>query len=87
MNEAWAQAHGKPRGPLTGLVCTDAPARCRPFLSNNLAGRVHHTWSASSRACDYHAYELAPSAPGLEAWIRVTEDFAAVAGAKDPSRS
>jgi hypothetical protein len=41
----------------------------------NLATRVAHTWTALSRACHHHPYELAPTAQELEVWLGVVERF------------
>jgi hypothetical protein len=35
----------------------------------DLAGRVSSTWSGLSRACHHRAYELAPTAAELTAWL------------------
>ena len=34
-----------------------------------LSGRIAYTWSALSRACHHHTYELAPTGVELEAWL------------------
>jgi hypothetical protein len=48
---------------------------CLPsFLGDEeLAGRVAHSWSALTRACHQHPYELAPTAQELERWLDVTQ--------------
>jgi hypothetical protein len=46
----------------------------RTYLDDaDLAARVGHCWSALSRACHHHPYELAPTAPELEDWFGVVE--------------
>jgi hypothetical protein len=42
-----------------------------------LAGRVSHGWSALTRACHQHPYELAPTALELEQWLDVAQEFLA----------
>lgn len=42
----------------------------RTYLSAGLAARAEHTWTALSRACHHHAYELAPTALELAGWLR-----------------
>lgn len=41
----------------------------RTYVAPDLAARTEHTWTALSRACHYHAYELAPTASELSAWL------------------
>jgi hypothetical protein len=48
----------------------------RTYLGDaELAGRAGHAWSALSRACHHHAYELAPTAAELEGWLVVAEEL------------
>jgi hypothetical protein len=48
----------------------------RTYLDDpDLAARVSHAWSALSRACHHHAYELAPIAAELQAWFSVVEEL------------
>jgi hypothetical protein len=48
----------------------------RAYLGDtDLAGRAAHAWSALSRACHHHAYELAPTAAELEDWLSVVEEL------------
>lgn len=51
---------------------------CLPayFASPVLASDVAHAWSALSRACHHHAYELAPSATELRHWLSIGREFA-----------
>ena len=59
---------------LQQLICL------REYLDDaELAGRVHHAWSALSRACHHHPYDLPPSAGELEAWLETVERWLAVA--------
>lgn len=48
----------------------------REFLGDaELASRVSYTWSALSRACHYHAYELPPSVHELEDLFTTVEQL------------
>jgi hypothetical protein len=48
----------------------------RSYLGDaDLAGRAGHAWSALSRACHHHAYELAPTATELQGWFSVVESL------------
>ena len=48
----------------------------RAYLGNaDLAARAGHAWSALSRACHHHAYELAPTAAELRGWLAVVEEL------------
>lgn len=38
-----------------------------------LAREAAHVWSALSRACHYHAYELPPTAGELETWFTIVD--------------
>ena len=49
----------------------------RAYLGDaDLAARASHAWSALSRACHHHAYELAPTAGELRGWFSVVEELA-----------
>jgi hypothetical protein len=54
------------------------------------AGRIHHAWTALTRACHHHPYELAPTAAELEAWFspvdRLAERVTPSASRPDPER-
>jgi hypothetical protein len=55
---------------LAQLICL------RSYLGDaELAARVGHAWSALSRACHHHAYELAPTAGELEGWFLVVAEL------------
>lgn len=42
----------------------------RSYLGDpDLAARAAHAWSALSRACHHHPYELAPTAGELDGWF------------------
>ena len=57
---------------LQQLICL------REYLDDpDLAGRVHHAWSALSRACHHHPYELPPSAGELQGWLEIVERWLA----------
>lgn len=59
----------------------------RTYLGDaELAARTSHAWSALSRACHHHSYELAPTATELEAWFSVVGELVERVGA-DPARS
>jgi hypothetical protein len=46
----------------------------RMYLGDaDLAARAGHAWSALSRACHHHPYELAPTAAELQGWLAVVD--------------
>ena len=48
----------------------------RTYLGDaDLAARTGHAWSALSRACHHHPYELAPTAAELRRWLSVVEEL------------
>jgi len=48
----------------------------RTYLGDaDLAARAGHAWSALSRACHHHAYELAPTATELRGWFSVVGEL------------
>jgi hypothetical protein len=48
----------------------------RTYLGDaDLAARAGHAWSALSRACHHHAYELAPTAGELDHWFGVVGEL------------
>jgi hypothetical protein len=48
----------------------------RTYLGDaDLAARASHAWSALSRACHHHPYELAPTAAELQGWLSVVEEL------------
>lgn len=48
----------------------------RRYLDDHdLAARTSHAWSALSRACHHHPYELAPTADELQGWLAVVDEF------------
>jgi hypothetical protein len=48
----------------------------RKYLDDGgLAARAGHAWSALSRACHHHAYELAPTAAELRSWLSVVVEL------------
>jgi hypothetical protein len=54
----------------TQLICL------RTYLEDaRLAARAGHAWSALSRACHHHAYELAPTSGELESWFGVVGEL------------
>ena len=44
---------------------------------DGLAERTAYAWIRLSRACHQHAYELAPTAAELSAWIDIVDEFSA----------
>ena len=55
----------------TQLICL------RRYLEDHgLAARTGHAWSALSRACHHHPYELAPTAAELRGWFAVVRELA-----------
>jgi hypothetical protein len=58
----------------------------RTYLGDvDLAARAGHAWSALSRACHHHPYELAPTAAELQAWLPVVEELIRKADGSGPS--
>jgi len=48
----------------------------RTYLGDaDLAARAGHAWSALSRACHHHSYELAPTEAELRGWLSVVEEL------------
>ena len=63
----------------TQLICL------RSYLADApLAARASHTWSALSRACHHHAYELAPTSVELSSWLAVVAELARTAESGRP---
>ncbi len=57
----------------------------RPYLEDaDLAARTGLAWSALSRACHHHAYELAPTAAELRDWFSVVTEL--IEKVSEPSR-
>ncbi len=54
----------------TQLICL------RRYLDDGgLAARSGHAWSALSRSCHHHPYELAPTAAELGSWLSVVGEL------------
>jgi hypothetical protein len=54
----------------TQLICL------RSYLKDaSLAARTGHAWSALSRACHHHPYELAPTSTELGSWFSVVGEL------------
>jgi len=54
----------------------------RTYLNDaELAARTGHAWSALSRACHHHPYELAPTAGELLTWFAVVDELVENVGA------
>jgi hypothetical protein len=59
----------------TQLICL------RSYLEDAaLAARAGHAWSALSRACHHHPYELGPTAGELQSWFSVVGELDRVVG-------
>lgn len=61
----------------------------RTYLEDaELAARAGHAWSALSRACHHHPYELAPTAAELQGWFLVVGELIQRVGpsADEPGR-
>jgi hypothetical protein len=60
----------------TQLICL------RSYLEDaTLAARAGHAWSALSRACHHHPYELGPTAGELRSWFSVVGELVQKASA------
>jgi len=67
----------------TQLICL------RSYLEDpKLAARTGHAWSALSRACHHHAYELGPTVGELRSWLSVVSELVERVGppAEAPAR-
>jgi hypothetical protein len=54
----------------TQLICL------RSYLEDtHLAAEAGHAWSALSRACHHHPYELAPTSAELRTWFSVVREL------------
>ena len=72
------------RSMRTQLICL------RSYLEDAaLAARAGHAWSALSRACHHHAYELGPTAGELQSWFSVVSELVERVGLapEPPARS
>ncbi len=49
----------------------------RRLGDRDLAAQTSHAWSALSRACHHHPYELAPTADELARWLGVVDEIVA----------
>ena len=47
----------------------------RSYVAPELAARVEHAWTALSRACHHHGYELSPTASELAGWFEVADEL------------
>ena len=56
------------------LICLSS------YLEPELAGAVGYAYSALSRACHHHPYELAPSQAEIERWLDTCERLALAVG-------
>jgi hypothetical protein len=76
VDEFWAAR----RIPLDSCPTTQQLICLREYLDDELAGAVHHAWTALSSACHHHPYELAPTVGELSGWLTVVGSFAEVKG-------
>ena len=75
---ALGAAHAR---PARAARCARSSSACAATWDDaELAARAGHAWSALSRACHHHPYELAPTAAELRAWFAVVEDLVARTG-------
>lgn len=59
----------------------------RTYLEDaELAARAGHAWSALSRACHHHPYELAPTAAELQSWFVVVGELIERVAPDEPAR-
>ncbi len=54
--------------------------------SEQVAATAWQTWTALSRVCHHHPYEIEPSRDELRYWIEMVEDFVEAVAARAPSR-
>ena len=75
--EASLQEFWKERLPGLENMSMRAQLACLPTYLDDaaLAGRLAYTWSALSRACHHHTYELAPTGVELEGWMDTVRDL------------
>ncbi len=75
--EATLQEFWKARLPGLENMSMRAQLTClSTYLDDDaLAGRVAYTWSALSRACHHHTYELAPTGVELDGWMDTVRDL------------
>ncbi len=65
----------------TQLICL------RSYLEDSsLAARAGHAWSALSRACHHHPYELAPTSAELGSWLSVVGELVNTVDGAPPVR-
>lgn len=65
----------------TQLICL------RTYLEDAaLAARAGHAWSALSRACHHHPYELAPTSTELGSWLSVVGELVERVDGAPPAR-
>ena len=58
----------------TQFVCLKQLARDdRIDMDPVMAEDIHSAWASLSRACHHHEYDLTPTVPELELWIRQVE--------------
>jgi hypothetical protein len=78
--EAALDALWRRREPGLEFCSGRAQMICLPsYLHDNkdLAGRVSYAWTALSRACHQHPYELSPTSSELLGWIGTVEELVA----------
>ena len=64
------------KAPAVAATSKRAQLLClRSYIDRRLALRAHVTWTALSRACHDHPYELPPTAAELARWFEATESL------------
>ena len=64
-----------------GIALVNCSTRAQLFClreclhEGDLAARVAHTWSALSRACHHHPYELPPTVDELKSWMEPVREL------------
>ncbi len=73
--EASLERFWKARLPGMDTVSMRAQFACLSTYMDDveLAGRAAYTWSALSKACHHHTYEIAPTATELKGWAELVE--------------
>ena len=78
--------HWRKRGLALDRLATRPQLIClASYLPNSdVAARATHAWSALSRACHHHPYELAPSPGEIRTWLDAVDDALAALAASSP---
>jgi hypothetical protein len=78
--------HWRSRGVALDRLATRPQLIClSAYLPNrDVAARASHAWSALSRACHHHPYELAPTPGELRGWLDAVDDALAAMAVASP---